>query len=173
MVLEDGSTCWIQLCVEPGSHHTPEFLKQQIISALNSMSPQTRWLRFASSGDLTDAQLDYLTELDGKDRVAWCAAVRDNGKEIGVGLARYIRLVDEEDVAEYAITVVDKYQGQGIGAALLKKLIESARENDIKRLRGHVLAGNKRMLSLCKSFDADIRVEDTSFLIAEISLDAG
>ena len=137
------------------------------------MSPQTRWMRFAASGNLTEAQLDFLTKLDGKDRVAWCASVRDKGKEIGVGLARYIRLSEEEDVAEFAITVVDKYQGRGIGTALLKKLIESARENEIHRLRGHVLASNKRILSLCKSFGADIRVEDSSFLTAEISLHAG
>jgi acetyltransferase len=168
LVLEDGTVCTIQLCVEPGSPHTPEFLKEQIIHALNSMSTRTRWLRFASSGKLTDEQLNYLTRLDGKDRVAWCASIRKNGKETGIGLSRYIKLTDEEDVAEFAVTVVDEYQGQGIGSALFKKILESARHNNISRLRGYVLASNKPMLSLCKHFEATIRAEDSTFLIAEI-----
>ena len=173
LVLDDGIVCSIQLCVEQDSQHTPEFLKEQIINAINCMSAKTRWLRFASSGNLSDEQLDYLTDLDGKDRVAWCASITKNGKEVGIGLSRYIKLIDEENVAEFAITVVDEYQGRGIGSALFKKTIESARSNNISMLRGYILSSNMPMLSLSKRFGATFSTEDSTFLIAEIPIDAG
>lgn len=170
LVLDDGTICSIALCVEPGSSHTPEFLKQQIINAMKSMSPGTRWQRFASSGNLSDTQLDYLTNLDGKDRVAWCAAVEKGGSEVGIGLCRYIRLVEEGNVAEFALTVIDEYQRKGIGTALLGKVIDSARENNIAMLRGYVLSSNKPMLSLCKKLGAAIHVDDANFRVVEISV---
>jgi RimJ/RimL family protein N-acetyltransferase len=113
---------------------------------------------------LSDSQLDYLATLDNKDRLAWCA--HEEGDDMnGAGIARYVRLPDEPDIAEFAITIVDAYQGRGLGSILLGRLIESARENGIRILRGYVLPGNSAMIRLGKRFDAQIKHEDSALRV--------
>lgn len=161
-LMKNGTPYKIHPCVEPDLQCTPQHLREQIREALKCMSTQSRWQRFASPvHELSEKQLDYLTNLDGRDRVAWCALTIQDDKYRGIGLSRYIRLPDEAEVAEFAVTVVDEFQGQGIGRALLEGLIESAQENGIKVLRGYVLTGNKKMLELCKRLQATDSLEDT------------
>lgn len=167
--MKNGTPYQIQLCVEPETQHSPECLKRQIANALDCMSSQSRWQRFASPiNRLTDKQLDYLTNLDGKDRVAWCASICADDEERGIALARYVKLQDEKNVAEFAITVVDEFQGQCIGYELLQQLLKTARSNGLEILRGYVLSGNKHMLSLSRRFDASFHSEDSSFIIVDI-----
>lgn len=162
----------MQPCVEPGTTHTRAFLKAQINEAIGCMSAESRWQRFATPlTELSDSQLDYLTNVDGVDRVAWCAAVLEEHGERGIGLARYVKTPEQQGVAEFALTVVDEFQGQGVGYALLKKLMEAARENGLKVLRGYSLPGNRRMLSLCKRIDACVQSEDFSLMTIDIKLD--
>ena len=169
--MKDGTPYQIQLCIEPDTQHNAEFLKCQIANAIDSMSSRSLWQRFASPiHHLSESQLDYLASLDGKDRVAWCASIRTNNEERGIGLARYVRLEDANDVAEFALTVIDEFQGQGIGYQLLRQLIETARSNSLEVLRGYVLPSNKHMLSLCRRFGASTQAEDSSFLRADIPL---
>ena len=169
LVMKNGTPYEIHLCVEPETGHTPEFLKGQITNAMRSMSTWSRWLRFASPArKLSDKQLDYLTTLDGKNRIAWCALIREKNRERGIGLSRYAKLTGENDIAEFAVTVVDEFQNQGVGYALLKKLIGSARDNGIAILRGYIQPGNKRMLSLCRRLRASISAEDTDCIKADI-----
>jgi acetyltransferase len=145
------------------------FLKKQIELGFQHMSPRSRQTRFASAiNHLSDEQLDYLTDLDGKDKLAWCATITRNGEECGIGIARYIRLVNESSMAEFAITVVDKYQGQGVGYQLLSKLIESAAQNGFQLLRGYILMSNLPMLALCKRFDSSKSLVDGPFVIVDI-----
>ena len=169
-LMKNGTPYQIGLCVEPGTQHTPEFLKSQIANAFDSLSSISRQQRFFSPiKSLSDKQLDFLTSLDGKDRVAWCASIYiDHHEERGIGLARYVRLADENKVAEFALTVVDEFQRQGIGYELLKKLVETARNNGLEILRGYVLLSNTPMLSLCRRFNASIHLEDSSLVRADI-----
>lgn len=170
--MKNGTSYLIQLCVEPDTKHTSAFLKDQIATAFKSLSSHSRMTRFAAPiNRLTNKQLDYLTDLDGKDRVAWCAYRIAEGKEIGLGLGRYMKLPKEEKVAEFAITVVDGYQGQGVGYQLLTKLIESAKDNGLHKLRGYVMKDNKPMLALCKHFDFNKEYLDGPFVILDILLD--
>jgi len=163
-IMPNGTRYVVLPCAEIESNH----LKDEINEGLKRMSDQSRWLRFASAvTELSDTQLDYLTDLDGSDRVAWCAGAIAGNKRAGIGLARYLRLPDEPDTAEFAVSVVDEYQGQGVGRSLLEKLIESAKLNDIHLLRGYVLPQNDRMLGLAKRLQASTRQED-DFLCVEI-----
>jgi len=75
--------------------------------------------------------------------------VREDGSEgDGVGIARFIRLADEPDVAEPAIVVVDEMQGHGLGRLLMERLIEAAVERGVKRFRSDFLAINRPMKEL-------------------------
>lgn len=135
------------------------------------MSPLSRWHRFAMPvHHLSEAQLAYLTSLDNTEKVAWCALVRETDTEKGIGLARYARLAEENNIAEFAVTVIDEFQGQGVGYRLLSKLIESASRNHIEMLRGYILPGNHRMIALSRHFNATFIPGDPVFVVAEIPI---
>lgn len=159
-ILSDGTPYELHLCVEPGSPFTPQHLRQQLQQAVKHMSAQSRWQRFAAPvHKLSEQQLDHLTDLDGCDRLAWCAFTVGSRGSGGIGLARYVRLAHPGNVAEFAITVLDGFQGQGVGRTLLDQLIRSAREHGIATLRGYLTPGNRRMLRLCRHYQATVSHE--------------
>ena len=60
--------------------------------------------------------------------------------------ARYVLMGD--GTAELAFTVLDSYQGAGLGRLLLNVLVERARESGLKRLRAVISLANAPMLHL-------------------------
>lgn len=135
--------------------------KRRLQEGLRLLSPHSRYLRFHSGVErLTQAQLGYLTEVDGRDHVAWVALNPDEPDEPGMGVARYVRLPEEPDVAEAAVTVADRYQGRGLGTLLLNQLSRSAVENGVRTLRSYVLAENEPMLGLFDQLGATRTQED-------------
>jgi GNAT superfamily N-acetyltransferase len=88
------------------------------------LSVRSRRLRFMRDKNrLTEAELRYLTCVDHHDHEA-LGALGPDGR--GVGVARYIRDSEEPRAAELAITVVDEWQGRGLGSKLLELLRERA-----------------------------------------------
>jgi GNAT superfamily N-acetyltransferase len=127
---------------------------------LRMLSPHSRYLRFhAPIEAFTEAQLRYLTDVDGHDHVAWVALNPDAPDEPGMGVARYVRVEGEPEVAEAAITVLDHYQGKGLGTLLLTLLARSAIEHGVHVLRNYVLAENDAMLEIFDEIGATRRYE--------------
>jgi RimJ/RimL family protein N-acetyltransferase len=123
--------------------------KDRLLAGFDELSPQSRYFRFhAPVAALDDTLLRYLTEIDYHDHMAWVAVDLDAPDNPGMGVARYIRLPAEPSVAEVAVTVVDRYQGRGLGTLLLGLLTESAVANGITTFRNYVLAENAAMLDL-------------------------
>src|SRR6202008_3621924 len=60
----------------------------------------------------------------------------------GVGIARYIRDADDPQAAEIAVTIVDEWQGRGLGTELLSRLSDLARQAGIRRFTALVSAEN-------------------------------
>lgn len=141
--------------------------------AFDRLSPQSRFRRFFGSIDrLDDATVHYLTHVDGENHVAIVALTDspDLKSEVGLGVARFIRVPDEPEVAEAAVVVVDDYQGRGIGTHLAELLSVAARERGVKRIRAEVLASNEPMRQLMREVNAHVvRVDDQS-IVFEISL---
>ena len=108
------------------------------------LSRQSRYFRFLSNKNrLTDTDLRYLTAVDGQNHYAICAFKRHpNGREEGVGVARFVRLTDRPDTAEVAITVIDAWQKRGVGALLYERLVAAARERGVRVLRSEVHENN-------------------------------
>lgn len=69
----------------------------------------------------------------------------DSSGEI-IGVCRYHRDPFEPSRAEFALVLADKWQGQGIGRAIMGRLIEAAREEGVKFLKAFVLADNNPAL---------------------------
>ena len=99
---------------------------------------------------MNDATLRYLTDVDCVDHVAIVALTEslDLKTELGLGVARFVRLADSKDCAEIAVVVVDDMQRKGLGALLLATAVVAARERGILKFRGEVLAENRPIIHL-------------------------
>jgi hypothetical protein len=81
------------------------------------LSARSRWMRFLSAKrELSLAELRYFTHIDHHDHEAIGAADWADGR--GVGLARYIRDAVDRRAADLAVTVIDAWQGRGLGTEL-------------------------------------------------------
>lgn len=127
--------------------------KEVIRRGFEALSPASRYRRFFREIDhLTEAQLAYLTEVDGVDHVAWLALVRETSGYRGAGVARWIRVPGEPSVAEGAVTVIDSLHGLGIGTTLLWLAARSAIERDVNAFRVVVQGENHPVLALLEGF---------------------
>jgi EmrB/QacA subfamily drug resistance transporter len=118
------------------------------------LSPESRRLRFLRRKDeLTPAELRYFTDIDHHDHEALGALDQTDGR--GVGVARYVRDADDRHSAEIAVTVVDDWQGRGLGTELLAQLSGRARAAGIRRFTALVSADNAAMAALLRSASSD------------------
>ena len=146
-----------------------------IQAAVGRMSAETSARRFFTvRRQLSELELHRLTDMDGWERFAIGAtAHRSDGTVEGIGVARFHRLADEPDAAEFALVVVDGYQRQGIGKRLLAALVRAARQRGIQRLRGIVQADNRPMLEMLARHAPElVRVEAPEGVEVELPLDA-
>jgi len=73
-----------------------------------------------------------------------------------VGIARYVRDRENPAAAEIAVTIVDDWQGRGLGTELLARLSERAREEGIRRFTAVVADGNPAASGLLRSSGANL-----------------
>ncbi len=146
--------------------------RERLAMAFRRMSPVSRYRRFMTpKGELTDAELRYLTDIDGVDHVAIAAQSCIPGRRgEGIGLARFVRIKGEPDVAEAAVAVTDDWQGRGLGRLLLRRLVTAARERGIRRFRCSVLTENAPMLALLGGVRAVGEAADTGELSFDVPL---
>jgi RimJ/RimL family protein N-acetyltransferase len=115
--------------------------------AYANLGEQSRYRRFFTAMPaLPDATLKAAVEVDHTDHEA-LVALPLRSAEI-VGECRFIRTPDQPDTAEVGVTVVDAWQGRGLGSALLARLSERALEAGIDYFTAEVLAENRTMLAL-------------------------
>jgi GNAT superfamily N-acetyltransferase len=115
---------------------------------------------FGPMEKLSDEQALYFASTDGVDHFGLVALDPEDPNEV-IAVVRYARKPGNER-AEYAALVEDSWQGQGIGAALTRWLIDEARGNKVRSFYALVTGGNKRMLSILRHLDLPERerVED-------------
>jgi GNAT superfamily N-acetyltransferase len=123
--------------------------RQAFIDAFERLGELSRYRRFLSPhGPLSDAELNYLTEVDHHDHEALVAIEPETRQ--GVGVARYVRSKVDPHVAELAVAVVDDWQGQGVGSRLAEALAARARSEGIRSFSALMLADNELMLNIIK-----------------------
>jgi acetyltransferase len=80
---------------------------------------------------------------------------RTSEREIlGVGRLSKLHGLPE---AEFAVVVADPVQGKGLGTALLRRLIQIARNEKLQCIRAEILPQNRRMQSLCRKLGFQLR----------------
>jgi MFS family permease/GNAT superfamily N-acetyltransferase len=147
VVLRDGSAVLIR---EVQSADAP--LLADGFARLSETSRQMRFL--TRKKELSPAELRYFTDLDHRDHEALGALDHADGR--GVGIARYVRDVDDPEAAEIAVTIADDWQGRGLGTELLAQLSDRARQAGICRFTATVAYGNGAMAALLQNMGAEL-----------------
>jgi len=133
--------------------------KQMLLDGFEQLSPDSRYARFmAPKSTLNERELRYLTEVDGIDHFA-IGAIRRHlvSKDEGVGSARFVRLSDEPDTADAAVTILDDFQGKGLGSIMLQRLIEAAWEREVRWFRTELLASNSASRRMFESLSSEVK----------------
>jgi GNAT superfamily N-acetyltransferase len=119
--------------------------KDLILNGFERMSERSRYLRFLSPmPSLSRRQLAYLSELDHRRHVA--IGMLDGDRPVAIG--RFVRFDDDPAEADVAVTVIDEYQGRGVGRILVQALAQIARHRGVRWLHFDVLAENAAMLTV-------------------------
>jgi GNAT superfamily N-acetyltransferase len=148
-VLRDGSVVLIRQ-VQPAD-------AALLADGFAHLSSESRQLRFLTGkSDLTPAELRYFTEVDHHDHEALGALSAADGR--GLGIARFIRLAEDPLAAEVAVTVIDEWQGRGLGTELLSRLTDRARQEGIARLTALVSSDNVAVIGLLADSRVGVRV---------------
>jgi acetyltransferase len=112
------------------------------------LSAASIYLRFCRHVKALSAEtLARLTQIDYDREMALVAVENVQGRERMLGAARIINAPHEEG-AEFSVMVADDWQGKGIGALLLMKLIAIGRQRGLETIWGVVLKENTSMLRL-------------------------
>jgi RimJ/RimL family protein N-acetyltransferase len=121
--------------------------RADLLAAVGRTSGQSLYRRFfAVKRGFTEPEITFFLNPDFVNHVALVAVVEEDGRPVIVGGARYI--VVDPGTAEVAFAVVDQYQGQGIGVALMRHLAVIARETGLRALIAEVLPDNIPMLKV-------------------------
>jgi GNAT superfamily N-acetyltransferase len=147
--------------------------RHQLAIGYERLSTEARRLRFFTAPSrLSDADLEYLTNLDYHDHFAWAAFAIDERGQPGIGVARYIRDPTQPNHAEVAVTVLDDYQHRGLGTLLLEMLADHARRNGITTFVSHILWDNREILETLAAAGARIEPEEPGVARVAIEIPA-
>lgn len=121
--------------------------RELLLAGFERLGKASRYQRFlAPMAELSDEDVTYLTQVDHHDHEALAAL--DAGTGDGVGVARFVRCAGRPDTAEAAVTVIDEWQGRGVGTALLDLLAARARAEGVARFTALLFAENRDVLEL-------------------------
>jgi GNAT superfamily N-acetyltransferase len=160
IVLRDGS----RVRLRQGRSSDRELL----LRGFERLSAESRYRRFlAAMPELSEEMVRYLTEIDHHDHEAIAALDERTGE--GIGVARYVRDPQRRDVAEVAVTVIDDWQGKGLGTLLLEVLGARARQEGISSFTALMLATNQEMMEVIKAL-GPLRIVDREVGTVEIEM---
>jgi RimJ/RimL family protein N-acetyltransferase len=116
--------------------------KAALTRGLDCMSDRSVYLRFLSpKPSFSASELRYLTEVDGIDHVALVLDDPDSrGTLMAVG--RWVRLEEDPETAEIAITVGDRWQRQGLGTLLARALAAEAARRGVRHFTASISSSN-------------------------------
>ena len=139
-------------------------------SFIEGLSSDAQRLRFmAQIPHPTDEFIAQLIDLDGINEVALVAVVKEGAEEKIIGVSRY-SLDAENGLCECALAVSDDWHHNGVGTALMKHLIEIARENRITSMESTEYAGNGAMRTLLQELGFHMRKNPDDARLARYTL---
>ncbi len=140
---------------------------------LKSISPEDLRLRFFSPvKEFTRAFIARMLHLDYARSMAFCAIAKESGQMLGI-----VRLHADPDheTGEYAILVRSSEKGKGLGLALMQRMIDYARADGLRYVKGQVLTENRAMLAMCArlGFRIENDADDVDIRLVSLTIDNG
>ncbi|EGV16832.1 bifunctional acetate--CoA ligase family protein/GNAT family N-acetyltransferase [Thiocapsa marina] len=136
---------------------------------VRGLSEQTKYFRFMQAiKELTPEMLVRFTQIDYDREMALIGVVEHDGADVQVGVARYMARPGGE-ACEFAIVVSDTWRNLGIGARLMRSLMQNARSRGFRVMDGEVLSANSRMLALVKSLGFRIESDPQDMAVKWVS----
>jgi len=118
------------------------------------LSDRTVYLRYLSpmllSERVTHERLARMTHNDYDREIALVVEGDDNGERAIFGVARLSKLRGEEETARLSMLISDELQGQGLGKELIRRVIDIARNERIKRVIAATSPDNETFINLCR-----------------------
>jgi GNAT superfamily N-acetyltransferase len=137
-----------------GKSLTVRFIEPDDADALQgyfrSLSVRSRYNRFlGAANELPQTELGHFMDVGEDDRFSVVATMMIDGIETIVGEARYGFEVDTASF-EFGLSIEDRWQGYGIGSALMNNLQCRAAALGATRLFGDTLRSNEAMIGLAR-----------------------
>jgi acetyltransferase len=127
----------------------------------DELSPESRHLRFFTAvRELPENVRGRLANVDGVRNaaiLAFDAAVMlpDHPEGFPIGVARWMS--GDDGPPELSVTVIDAYQGLGVGTRLMDALLALARKRGVQRILADVLRENTGMRTLINRYRAVVQ----------------
>jgi len=141
--------------------------REDMLAAVGRTSTQSIYRRFFNvRRHFSEAEIAFFLNPDFVRHVALVAVAEEGGIPVIAGGGRYV--VINPGQAEVAFAVVDQFQSQGIGTALLRHLSSIARKAGLQELVAEVLPENAAMLKVFEKSELKVttRRESQSIHIA-------
>jgi GNAT superfamily N-acetyltransferase len=137
-----------------GKSLTVRFVEPRDAEALQgyfrALTVRSRYNRFLGAmSELPKTELDHFIHVGERDRFSVVATMMIDGIETVVGEARYGFEADTGSF-EFGLSIDDRWQGHGIGSALLRNLECRAAALGANRLFGDTLRSNDVMIGLAR-----------------------
>jgi GNAT superfamily N-acetyltransferase len=143
--------------------------REALETAVDRVSPHSLYRRFfAVKTFFTEQEAQFFVDVDFKKHVALVAVFDEGGRPVIVGGGRYVLVAN--DRAEVAVTVIDTYQGKGLGTIFLKHLITVARSAGLRQFIAEVLSENRPMLHVFQHSGLPMSVQSASG-VTHVTLD--
>jgi RimJ/RimL family protein N-acetyltransferase len=137
-----------------GSAVTVRFVEprdaDELQNYFRSLSTRSRYNRFfGAMSELPHNLLAHFIHVGERDEFSVVATMKVDGFDTVVGEARYAFHLETESL-EFGLSIDDRWQGQGIGSALLRNLECRAAAFGAHRLLGDTLRSNEAMIGLAR-----------------------
>jgi acetyltransferase len=137
----------------------------------HALSAHSRYMRFMGPTKvLTQATLNDLRAAMTSKGYGVTVAIVDHGArgEERIGGARVVP-TRRRCICEFAVSLIDAWQGRGAGTILMKEVIHLARRLGYHRIEGQVLTANTRMLAVARRLRFAVRLDPMDPSIAIVS----
>ena len=117
---------------------------------VRSLSTRSRYNRFLGAiSELPQTLLEHFIRVGEAEQFSVVATMMFDGFETIVGEARYAFHAETSSI-EFGLSIDDRWQGHGIGKALLKNLECRAASFGADRIFGDTLRSNEQMIALAR-----------------------
>lgn len=143
-----------------------------VLDLFEHLSARSRYFRYAHAiSTLPETLLEDIIHATKVDNLALVAIIANSdGSETLGGIARYIKDTNGNK-AEFSLSVNDEHHHEGIGANLMRGIMDCATLNGMTAIYGYINKKNADMLLLMRHlhFQISTSEEDTQSFIAEHS----